>query len=113
VILLLILGLCAMPFMLILYARFKGNPRTVNETIEDKVVLKIAVPKYNDKSPVAAEQLYSSLHGMGGGKGKSRDYFSLEIASGHYGIIFILVTSRKYKTFIENQFYAQYPEAQI
>lgn len=89
------------------------NKRTVNEVIKDKVVLKIAVPRQNDKSPIAAEQLFSSLHGIGANKKKSMDHISLEIAAGSYGIHFIVVVDRKFKGFTENQFYAQYPEAQI
>lgn len=30
----------------------------------EKVVLKIAVPRNNDKTPLAAEQLFASLHGL-------------------------------------------------
>ena len=89
------------------------SKRTVNEIIQDKVILKIAVPRHNEKSPVAAEQLFSSLHGMLAGKKKSIDHFSLEIAAGNYGIHFIITIDRRYKGFIENQFYGQYPEAQI
>lgn len=85
----------------------------VNEQINNKVVLKIAVPRANQKSPLAAEQLYAALHGIGLNKSKSMDHFSLEIAAGSYGIHFICVVNKEYKTFVENQIYAQYPEAQI
>jgi hypothetical protein len=86
---------------------------SVNEQIKSKVVLKIAVPRRNDKTPLSAEQLLTALHGLGLNKSKSMDHFSLEIAAGSYGIHFIVVIDNKYKTFIENQIYAQYPEAQI
>src|SRR6187431_2372293 len=79
-----------------------------NETIDNKVVLNIAVPKHNDKSPLAAEQLLSALHGIGLNKDKAGDHFSMEIAAGAYGIHFLCVINRQYKTFFENQIYAQY-----
>lgn len=86
---------------------------SVNETVNDRVVLAIEVPQNNDKSPLSAEQLLTSLYGIGLNKQKSMDHFSLEIAAGSHGIHFIVVVDRKYKTFFENQIYAQYPEAQI
>lgn len=94
-------------------ARKKYLLTKVNEQIKDKVILKIAVPRANQKSPLAAEQLFSALHGIGLNKAKSFDHFSLEVAAGNYGIHFICVVDKQYKTFVENQIYAQYPEAQI
>lgn len=86
---------------------------STNEVVKDKVVLSLAVPRNNDKSPLAAEQLFSSLHGIGLNKPKAIDHFSMEIAAGSYGIFFIVVVNKQYRTFFENQIYAQYPEAQI
>lgn len=94
-------------------ARRKFLLTKVNEQINKRVILKIAVPRGNTKSPLAAEQLYAALHGIGLNKAKSVDHFSLEIAAGSYGIHFICVVNKEYKTFVENQIYAQYPEAQI
>lgn len=96
-----------------IYLRQKYLETKVNEQIKNKVVLSIAVPRNNDKTPLAAEQLFAALHGIGLNKGKSADHFSLEIAAGSYGIYFICVIGKQYKTFVENQIYAQYPEAQI
>lgn len=98
---------------MIISARNRYLKTEVNEVIKDKVFLKIAVPRRNEKSPLSAEQLLTSLHGLGMNKAKSNDHFSLEIAGGPYGIHFIAVIDAKYKSFLENQIYAQYPEAQI
>ncbi|MBL8015144.1 MAG: type IV secretory system conjugative DNA transfer family protein [Candidatus Doudnabacteria bacterium] len=95
------------------YYRRQYLATKVNEELQRKVILKIAVPRANKKSPLAAEQLYASLHGMRLNKAKSQDHISLEIAAGSYGIHFICVVSKEYKTFVENQIYGQYPEAQI
>ncbi len=94
-------------------ARRKFQKLSTNETIKNKTVLNIAVPRYNEKSPLAAEQLFSALHGIGLNKAKSPDHFSVEIAAGNYGIFFIVTVDKQYKTFFENQVYSQYPEAQI
>ncbi len=101
--------------LLLVWAYLRGNYQKTktNETIDSKVILNIAVPKHNDKSPLAAEQLFSSLHGIGLNREKAGDHFSMEIAAGAYGIFFLCVINRQYKTFFENQIYAQYPEAQI
>lgn len=94
-------------------ARRRYLQTKVNEQINNRIVLRIAVPRDNKKSPLAAEQLYAALHGIGLNKSKSVDHFSLEVAAGSYGIHFICVVNKEYKTFVENQIYAQYPEAQI
>lgn len=91
-----------------LYLRTK-----VNEVIHEKVVLKILVPIKNDKKALAAEQLFQSLHGILKGDEKSKDHYSFEIQATSQGIFFIVLCPLRYRNFIENQIYAQYPEAQI
>ncbi len=86
---------------------------TINEEITDPVFLKISIPKDNDKSPLAAEQMFASLYGILRGRKKSLHHFSLEIVAGSYGIYFIAVINKRYQKFLENQIYAQYPNAQI
>lgn len=85
----------------------------VSEAIENKIVLKIAVPKNNDKKPMSAEQFFQSLHGILRGTSKSPDHFSFELVGTQNGIFFLVICNERYKKFIENQIYAQYPEAQI
>jgi hypothetical protein len=95
------------------YKRYKNLKRSVYESLTDQVYLRIAVPIKNDKSPLAAEQFFQSLHGILRNADKSPDHFSFEIVAAHHGIYFIVVCKERYKKFIENQVYAQYPEAQI
>lgn len=97
----------------LLVQRYLNLLTKVNEVILDKVVLKIAVPVKNDKKPLAAEQFFQALHGALQGKEKSKEHFSFEIFANPIGIYFLVVCNQRYKTFIENQIYAQYPEAQI
>lgn len=105
-------------FMLLLIfglARYLYQRVTVNETIaeKDRVVLKIAVPRNNMKSPLAAEQLYASLHGIIQNAEKAKHLFSFEIVAGEYGVFFVVVTNKRFHRFVENQIYSQYPEAEI
>ncbi len=95
------------------YLRAKNLKRTVSETIKDSAVLKISVPVNNDKKPLSAEQLFQSLHGTLRGSSKQMNHFSFEIVANFTGIYFIVVCEARYQQFIENQIYAQYPEAQI
>ncbi|MFQ5493350.1 MAG: type IV secretory system conjugative DNA transfer family protein [Candidatus Dojkabacteria bacterium] len=86
---------------------------TVNENIPDMVVLQIMVPVENDKTPLAAEQFFQSLHGVLRSQAKANFHFSFEMVATHTGIFFIATCNKRYQRFIENQIYAQYPSAQI
>lgn len=99
--------------LLITFARLTYLRTSVNEKILDPVVLKIAVPVNNNKKALSAEQLFQSLHGIVRGDSKAKDHYSLEIVANSTGIYFIVVCSARYTQFIQNQIYAQYPEAQI
>lgn len=94
-------------------ARFFYHRRKAPQTLTDATVLQILLPPNNDKSPLAAEQLFQSLHGILRKNKLAKSFFSLEIVAVHKGIYFLVVCGRRYKTFVENQIYAQYPQAQI
>ncbi len=86
----------------------------VFEEIQNPVFLKILVPRENDKTPLAAEQMFSSLHGILRDREKSADVLSFEIvSSGDEGIRFYVVCSKDLSKFVEGQVYAQYPNANI
>jgi hypothetical protein len=98
----------------VIYVARRNHLRTtVNETIKQPIVLKISVPINNDKKALATEQLFQAYHGILRGTSKSQDLFSFEIVANHSGIYFIVVCEPRYKSFVENQIYAQYPSAQI
>lgn len=94
-------------------ARYLYGKRTVAEVIGKKVVLQISVPPQNDKSPLAAEQLFQSLHGIVKKQERSMHHYSFEIVAVPKGIYFIVVCTDRYRQFVENQIYAQYPNASI
>ena len=83
------------------------------ENIKDPTVLRIAVPKNNDKTPLSGEQLFTSIHGILDDKKISKNHFSLEIVSSKEGISFYVVIPKEYKDFVKGQVYAQYPSAEI
>jgi|GEM_PF-135616 len=84
---------------------------------ETDVLLAIEVPKENEKTPLAAEQLFASLHGL------YRKFFqrlihgsvsmSFEIAARKGRIRFFAKVPLKLMDFVSKQLYAQYPDAKI
>lgn len=83
------------------------------EKIEDGVLLKIKVPKNNEKGPLAAEMMFSALHGMLQEDDSAADLLSFEMVSTADGISFYAYVPRATRRFVESQIYAQYPTAEI
>ncbi len=85
----------------------------------DSVLLVLEIPKANDKSELAAEQLFASLHGILRDKTELRlnngvqEHLSFEIASVGGQIRFYVWVPRSLQSFVEGQIYAQYPTVQI
>ncbi len=96
------------------------NFKIVDDVVEvDSTLLILEIPKANDKSELAAEQLFASLHGIlrdrnelkhTGGK---QEHLSFEIASVNGQIRFYVWTPRSLRNFVESQIYSQYPTVQI
>lgn len=108
------------PLTLILLYLTWRNGRQVQavQTIET-VLLVLEIPRANDKSELAAEQLFASLHGilrdarelkMNGGM---QEHLSFEIASVGGRIRFYVWTPKTLQSFVEGQIYSQYPTVQI
>jgi hypothetical protein len=80
---------------------------------ENRVCLKIAIPRNNDKTPLAAEQLFASLHGL---YKESAEVPSLSLelaANSRIGVQFFIVVNSNIASFVKGQVYAQYPTAEI
>ena len=91
-----------------------GEEIEVFEEIRNPVVMQVLVPRENDKTPLAAEQMFASIHGVLEGSRKSLDLISFEIASsGDKGIEFYITVPQHISKFVEGQVYAQYPNAEI
>ncbi len=108
-----VLFILAISTLLFFNARRKYLQNSVNEIIPKIVVLKVSIPLNNDKKPIAAEQLMQAIHGTLRSDSKGMVPFSFEIVANQNGIYFIVAIDNRYKGFVENQIYAQYPDAQI
>jgi len=93
------------------------NVDIIKDFESDLLVLEI--PKANDKSELAAEQLFASLHGILRDKGELalnggyQEHLSFEIASVNGQIRFYAWVPRTLRSFVEGQIYSQYPSVQI
>ncbi|MCK5095847.1 MAG: hypothetical protein KAR24_00675 [Candidatus Pacebacteria bacterium] len=84
------------------------------------ILLEVKLPKDIKKTPLAMELMLNSLYQTSGGpwtdklfKGRTQDWFSLEIVSIEGSIHFFIRVRDFYKNFVESQIYAQYPSAEI
>lgn len=85
----------------------------------ESVLLVLEIPKTNDKSELAAEQLFASLHGILRDKKELRlsrgiqEHLSFEVASVNGLIQFYVWVPKTLQSFVESQIYSQYPTVQI
>ncbi len=100
--------------VLIFMGRNKDEVVEVFEEVRSPVIMQVLVPRENDKTPLAAEQMFASIHGILRDAKKSLDLISFEIvSSGNNGIRFYVVSPKHIAKFVEGQIYAQYPNADI
>ncbi len=108
------LGIVYLAFLAWQYRRYRvwmGKKRNV--------CLLIKVPKNNEKTPLSAEQMYASLHGIYKNKwnrlleGVLQEHISFEIVSSNKYIKFYVYASEEVVGFVEGQIYAQYPTVLI
>lgn len=85
----------------------------------DSVLLALEIPKTNDKSELAAEQLFASLHGILRDAEELKnangvqEHLSFELASVDGAIRFYVWMPKSLQSFVEGQIYSQYPTVQI
>ncbi|MBU1016824.1 MAG: DUF87 domain-containing protein [Patescibacteria group bacterium] len=86
----------------------------------DNVTLHIRVPKMQfekhtelQAAPLAAEQFFSSLHGLLREDIGEQEHAAFEISATKNGIGFYCTVPKHLRGFVESQLYAQYPDAQI
>lgn len=90
-----------------------GDSAELVEETAEGVLLSIELPKENEKTPIAAEQMFASLHGLLHFTPETLEHISLEMVSTTEGIRFYAFTPRNFRNFVEGQIYAQYPDAEI
>ncbi len=108
------------PIVLILGFLTWRNYRRIDAVkATESVLLVLEIPKANDKSELAAEQLFASLHGILRDKnelkqtGGIQEHLSFEIASVNGQIRFYVWVPQALQSFVEGQIYSQYPSVQI
>jgi hypothetical protein len=108
------------PLVLILLFATWRNYRVAPPLADHETTLLILeIPKANDKSELAAEQLFASLHGILRDKaelklnGGIQEHLSFEIASVNGQIRFYVWVPKSLQSFVEGQIYSQYPTVQI
>jgi hypothetical protein len=85
----------------------------------EHTLLALEIPRTNDKTELAAEQLMASLHGILRDRkelrltGGMQEHVSFEIAAIGNQIRFYVWTPKHLQNFVEGQLYAQYPTLQI
>ena len=109
-----------LPVVLILgYLTWRNYQRIDAVKAIESTLLILEIPKANDKSEMAAEQLFASLHGILRDKqelklsGGIQEHLSFEIASVNGQIRFYVWVPKALQSFVEGQIYAQYPTVQI
>ncbi len=80
---------------------------------QEYTMLRIDVPRNNDKSPMAAEQMFASIHGIFSESALFQNHLSFEICAKDKFIQLYVYTPKHLKDFVEGQIYAQYPTVEI
>lgn len=110
----------ALPVVLVLtFLTWRNYRKVAEDAILDSDLLILEIPKANDKSELAAEQLFASIHGILRDKEELKlsdgiqEHLSFEIASVNGQIRFYVWVPKTLRSFVESQIYSQYPTVQI
>lgn len=105
--------------LILLYLTWRNSRQIRAVQSIETVLLILEIPRANDKSELAAEQLFASLHGILRDARELKlndgmqEHLSFEIASVGGRIRFYVWTPRSLQSFVEGQIYSQYPSVQI
>ncbi len=113
-------GIIVFAGLIVLYgvvSRFMSFRRKFNTQYK---VLQVRVPKDNEAGPIAAENIFSTLHGIQTKfgilerlRGYTPEHVSFEIASINRSIKFYVAFPERLRNLVEGQIYAQYPDVEI
>ena len=96
---------------------FRGPLKSAKNQKFENAILEILVAKSEEEdiqtAPLAAQHMFSSLHGLLRQDRGEQEHVSFEIAATPAGIKFYVAVPRPVKSFVENQIYAQYPACVI
>ncbi len=105
--------------IVLVYLTWRNNQSVSVVKNTESVLLVLEIPKANDKSELAAEQMFASLHGILRDAKELKEnngyqeHLSFEIASVAGRIRFYVWTPKALQSFVEGQIYSQYPTVQI
>lgn len=105
--------------IILLFLTWRNNRKIKEVTSIESELLVLEIPKTNDKSELAAEQLFASLHGILRSADELKrnngvqEHLSFEIASVGGQIRFYVWVPKTLQSFVEGQIYSQYPTVQI
>ncbi len=103
----------------LLFLTWRNYQRPSVKEAAESTLLILEIPRANDKSELAAEQLFASLHGILRDKKELRiskgvqEHLSFEVASVNGQIRFYAWVPKNLQSFVEGQIYSQYPTVQI
>jgi len=103
----------------LLYLTWRNYQTADIKPITESILLILEIPRANDKSELAAEQLFASLHGILRDNKELKlnkgiqEHLSFEVASINGQIRFYVWVPKSLQSFVEGQIYSQYPTVQI
>jgi hypothetical protein len=101
------------------YLIWQNRRREIWVSETEHTLLRIDVPRENEKKELSAEQMFASLHGILRPKselqkeGALQEHVSFEIVSKADLISFFVWTPKHLRDYVVGQIYAQYPNVQI
>ncbi len=114
VVVILIVGIAALVFLRRNWSGVNQDQKRLHWLASQQyVLLMIQVPRNNDKTPLSAEQMFASLHGIYQAAAQFQDHLSFEIVAHGNSIKFYVYTPVHLRDFVEGQIYAQYPSVEI
>ena len=105
--------------LILIYLTWRNTQQVQAIKEVESELLILEIPRTNDKSELAAEQLFASLHGILRDQKELKmnngfqEHLSFEIASVGGRIRFYVWVPKSLRSFVEGQIYAQYPSVQI
>ncbi len=107
----LIVGPVAIIYIVI---KIRETSKTIEAvTSKTNTLLRILVPKQNEKTPQAAQEMFAAIHGIYRADQTVQDHLSFELAARDQYIQFFVHVPSDLKDYVEGQIYAQYPTVEI
>src|SRR3989344_8346763 len=76
-------------------------------------LLCVSVPKNNERTPQAAEQMFAAMHGIFRSSASEQPHVSFAVVSKAHAINFYAYVPTELRDFVSSQIFAQYPTVEI